>query len=209
MKILVACEYSGIVRNSFVKLGHKAISCDILPSETPGEHIQDNIYNVNLKKFDLLIAFPPCTYLTVSGARWFYDKRYPDRFNKQKESLKLVKYLLNAPVEKICIENPIGAISTKIKKPTQIIQPYYFGDKVSKSTCLWLKNLPKLKPTKLVNPNWVYMKNGKRMSEFFYNSFKLTDRSKYRSKTFPGIAKAMANQWGKKKINSYQISYSI
>lgn len=180
MNIIVACEFSGIVRDAFTERGHNAISCDFLPTERPGPHIMDDIRNVDLSQFDLMIAHPPCTYLAVSGARWF---KY--RQQEQLEALEFVKYLLNAPVERIALENPISVISTKVRKPDQIIQPWQFGHGETKATCLWLKNLPPLVPTDIVDgrqPRIHHMSPG-------------PTRSRDRSRTYEGIAKAMADQW--------------
>ena len=195
MKVLIACEYSGIVRDAFAAKGHDAWSCDILPTENPGNHIQDDVLKYLDKDWDLMIAHPPCTHLAVSGARWFTEGKKP--WSLQVEALDFVRKLLAAPINKIALENPVSVISTKIKKPNQIIQPYQYGHDVTKKTCLWLKNLPNLKPTKIVKPDIVLV-NGKRMSRMHYESFKLPskERSKVRSKFYTGIAKAMADQWG-------------
>ncbi len=195
MKVLVACEYSGIVRDAFTSKGHDAWSCDILPTESPGNHFQGDILEHLNKGWDLMIAHPPCTHLAVSGARWFTEGRKP--WSLQIEALDFVRKLLNAPINKIALENPVSVISTKIKKPTQIIQPYQFGHDVSKKTCLWLKNLPNLVPTKIVKPD-IIEKNGYKMSRHHWETFKLPSkiRGKVRSKFYEGIAKAMADQWG-------------
>jgi hypothetical protein len=212
MKVLVACEYSGVVRDAFIEKGHNAISCDILPSDsTFGKHYMGDVKDILYDGWDLLIAHPPCTYLTVTGARWYYhpeDKElpyeerrphpmHPNRRELQQEALDFVQLLLNAPINKIAVENPVSVISTKIQKPTQIIQPYEYGHKTTKTTCLWLKNLQPLKPTNIVEPEWVYTKN-RRWSKFYYETYKLPneEKAKARSKTFDGIAKAMASQWG-------------
>lgn len=212
MKVLVACEYSGVVRDAFIERGHNAISCDILPSDSDyGTHYMGDVKDILNDGWDLLIAHPPCTYLTVTGARWYYhpedkhlpyDERrphpmHPNRRKLQQEALDFVKLLLNAPINKIAVENPVSVISTKIQKPTQIIQPYEYGHKTTKTTCLWLKNLQPLKPTNIVEPEWVYTKN-RRWSKFYYETYKLPneEKAKARSKTFDGIAKAMASQWG-------------
>ena len=214
MRVLVACEYSGIVRDEFLKLGHDAVSCDLLDSESDfGEHYKGNDLDIINDGWDMMIAFPPCTYLTVSGNRWFYhpedknlpyeDRRphplHPKRRELQEEALEFIRFLMDAPINKIAIENPIGVISTKIRKPDQIIQPYEYGHATSKSTCLWLKNLPLLQPTNIVDPEWIQVSGGQRMSRFHYDSYSLPkeERSKIRSKTFLGVAKAMANQWGR------------
>jgi hypothetical protein len=212
MKVLVACEYSGIVRDEFIKKGHQAVSCDILPSESNlGKHYQGDVKDILNEDWDLMIAHPPCTYLTVTGNRWFYhpedkdlptSKRrphplHPNRRQLQVEALDFVRLLLNAPINKIALENPISVISTKIRKPDQIIQPYEFGHPTTKTTCLWLKNLDKLNPTNIVEPEWVYTKN-RRWSKFYYDTYKLPndEKAKARSRTFLGIAEAMADQWG-------------
>tara|TARA_R100001443_G_scaffold81431_1_gene88365 strand:+ start:46 stop:633 length:588 start_codon:yes stop_codon:yes gene_type:complete len=195
MKVLVACEYSGIVRDAFVAKGHDAWSCDILPTEKPGNHIQDDILKHLDKGWDLMIAHPPCTHLAVSGARWFTEGKKP--WSLQIEALDFVRKLLNAPIEKIALENPVSVISTKIRKPNQIIQPFQFGHDVSKKTCLWLKNLPNLIHTKIVKPD-IIEKDGYKMSRHHWETFKLPSniRGKVRSKFYKGIAEAMANQWG-------------
>ena len=195
MKVLVACEYSGIVRDAFTSKGHDAWSCDILPTESPGNHFQGDILEHLDKGWDLMIAHPPCTHLAVSGARWFTEGKKP--WSLQEEALDFVRKLLAAPIDKIALENPVSVISTKIRKPNQIIQPFEYGHDVTKRTCLWLKNLPNLKPTKIVKPDIVLV-NGKKMSRMHYESFKLPskERSKVRSKFYTGIAEAMADQWG-------------
>ena len=194
MKILVACEYSGIVRDAFAAKGHDAWSCDILPTESPGNHFQGDVLEHLDKGWDLMIAHPPCTHLAVSGARWFTEGKKP--WSLQEEALNFVRKLLDAPIDKIALENPVSVISTKIRKPNQIIQPFEYGHDVTKKTCLWLKNLPNLKPTKIVKPDIVLV-NGKKMSRMHYESFKLPskERSKVRSKFYTGIAEAMADQW--------------
>lgn len=179
-KILIACEYSGIVREAFKSKGHDVTSCDLLPTDIPGKHYQGDVLDIINNAWDIMIAFPPCTHLCISGARWFKDKQY-----EQKEALDFVLMLMNANIPKIAIENPIGIISTKIRKPDQIIQPWMFGHGETKATCLWLKNLKPLTPTNIVEeryPRIHYMQPSK-------------DRSKLRSKTYEGIAKAMSEQW--------------
>lgn len=213
MKVLVACEYSGVVRDAFINKGHEAVSCDLLPCESDlGKHYQGDVTDILYDGWDMMIAHPPCTYLSVSGARWYYhpeDKElpyeerrphplHPNRRKLQQEALDFVQLLLDAPIEKIAVENPVSVISTRIKKPTQIIQPYEYGHPTSKSTCLWLKNLEPLQPTDIVEPIWINVSDGKRMSKFHYDTYTLPkeERGKIRSATFPGIAKAMADQWG-------------
>ena len=195
MKVLVACEYSGIVRDAFVAKGHDAWSCDILPTESPGNHFEGDVLEHLDKGWDLMIAHPPCTHLAVSGARWFTEGKKP--WSLQEDALDFVRKLLDAPIDKIALENPVSVISTKIRKPNQIIQPYQFGHDVSKKTCLWLKNLPNLKPTKIVKPD-IIEKDGYKMSRHHWETFKLPSkiRGKVRSRFYEGIAEAMADQWG-------------
>lgn len=190
MRVLIACEQSGIIREQFALMGHDAWSCDIVKSEIAGKHLIQDAREVIYQGWDLMIAHPPCTHLSVSGAKHFKEKI---KLGKQQAALDFVKLLMDAPIEKICIENPVSVISSKIKKPTQIIQPWQFGDCYQKTTCLWLKNLPKLKHTKIVSKGEFYMSpNGKKMPKWFSDN----KSSKIRSKTFPGIAKAIAEQWG-------------
>ena len=181
MRVLVACEFSGIVRDAFITQGHVAISCDLLPSETNGPHYIGDVLGVLNDDWDLMIAHPPCTYLAVSGARWFKYRKY-----EQELALCFVKALMDAPIERIAIENPISVISSRIRKPDQIIQPWQFGHGETKSTCLWLKNLPLLQPTNIVDG---------RVPKVHYASPSPT-RWKERSRTYVGIANAMAQQWG-------------
>jgi hypothetical protein len=213
MKVLVACEYSGIVRDAFIKKGHEAVSCDLLPSESDlGNHYQGDVTDILNDGWDMMIAHPPCTYLSVSGARWFYhpeDKHlpykerrphplHPNRKQLQEEALDFIKLLMKAAIKKIAIENPVGVISTKIRKPEQIIQPYMFGHSESKKTCLWLKNLQPLQPTNIVEEEErVVYASGRSMPRWYADAYKLPpeERWKVRSATFPGIAQAMAEQW--------------
>ena len=182
MKVLVACEYSGRVREAFRKAGHDAISCDLLPPEDNSiYHHQGDVKEIINSGWDLMIAHPPCTHLAVSGARWFKNKQI-----EQQEALDFVQYLMNAPIDKICIENPISIISSKIKKPSQIIQPWMFGHGETKATCLWLKNLPLLVPTNIVEGR----------EPRVHKMPPSPDRWKERSRTYEGIAEAMASQWG-------------
>jgi len=191
MRVLVACEYSGMVRDAFVRAGHYALSCDLLPSEQPGEHYQGDIMDILDDEWDLMIAHPPCTHLAVSGARWFKDKQV-----EQAEALDFVRLLLDAPIPKIALENPVSIISSRIRKPDQIIQPYEYGHEATKTTCLWLKNLPPLMPTNIVSKGKRHVtKSGKSLPEW-YNLPPSADRWKIRSATFSGIAEAMADQWG-------------
>ena len=191
MKILIACEYSGTVRDAFIAEGHNAISCDLLPSDRPGPHYQGNVLDILDDGFDLMIAHPPCTHLAVSGARWFKNKQA-----EQAEALDFVRLLLAAPIDKIALENPVSIISSRICKPNQIIQPWQFGHPESKSTCLWLKNLPKLVPTDILEKP----ASGRWDNQTPSGQNKLgpgEDRWKIRSTTYQGIANAMAKQWGK------------
>ena len=181
MRVLIACEFSGIVRDAFTALGHEAISCDLLPSETFGQHYQCNVLRLLGEPWDLMIAHPPCTHLAVSGARWFKDKQV-----EQAEALEFVRLLLDAPITRIALENPISIISSRIRKPDQIIQPWMFGHGETKATCLWLKNLPKLVPTNIVDGR----------EPRVHHASPGPDRWKERSRTLPGIAQAMADQWG-------------
>jgi hypothetical protein len=181
VRVLVACEYSGRVRDAFIARGHDAMSCDILPTDVPGPHHQGDVRNILGDGWDLMVAHPPCTHLAVSGARWFKDKQA-----EQAEALDFVRLLMAAPIERIALENPVSIISTRIRKPDQIIQPWQFGHGETKATCLWLKNLPPLTPTDIVDgrENKVHrMPPG-------------PDRWKLRSLTYWGIADAMACKWG-------------
>lgn len=181
-EVLVACEYSGTVRDAFLRAGHYAASCDLLPSESPlGDHYQCNVLDIIDHGWDLMIAHPPCTHLAVSGARWWKDKQA-----EQAEALEFVRLLLAAPIPRIALENPVSKISTVIRKPDQIIQPWQFGHGETKTTCLWLKNLPKLKPTNIVDGRDARVH---RMSPS-------PERWKERSRTYAGVAAAMADQWG-------------
>jgi len=181
MNVLIACEYSGRVRDSFIMKGHYAMSCDFLDTEVDGPHYKGDIFDIISGPWDLMIAHPPCTHLAVSGSRWFKDKQV-----EQKEALEFVQKLLNADIPKICLENPISVISTKIRKPDQIIQPWQFGHGETKATCLWLKGLPKLIPTNIVEGREAKVH---KMSPG-------PDRWKNRSRTYIGIAEAFAQQWG-------------
>lgn len=197
MRVLIACEYSGAVRDAFIRAGHYAASCDLLPSESPlGDHYQCNVLDIIDHGWDLMVAHPPCTYLSSSGLHW--NKRRPEREQMTKYALQFVSQLMEVNIPRIAIENPIGCISTKIRKPDQIIKPYQFGHDASKNTCLWLKGLPLLRPTQFVEPRLV---NGKSRwaNQTDSGQNKLTpspDRWKIRSETYTGIAKAMAEQWG-------------
>ena len=181
MRVLIACEFSGTVRDAFSSLGHDAWSCDLLPTERFGNHINGNVLDHLHRNWDLMIAHPPCTHLAVSGARWFKDKK-----EEQVEALDFVRRLLDAPILHIALENPISIISSRIRKPDQIIQPWQFGHGETKATCLWLKNLPKLTSTNIVDGREARI----------HKMPPGPDRWKERSRTFEGIAQAMAEQWG-------------
>ena len=184
MRVLVACEFSGAVRNAFLARGHDAVSCDLLPSETPGPHHQGDVLEILDDGWDMMIAHPPCTYLCNSGLHW--NNKRPERNALTQEALEFVRKLLDAPIERIALENPVGCISTQIRRWDQAIQPWQFGHGENKRTCLWLKNLPPLSPTQVVEgrENRILL-----MSES-------PVRWKKRSLTYHGIAEAMADQWG-------------
>jgi hypothetical protein len=195
LRVLVACEYSGIVRDAFARLGHFAMSCDLLPTEAPGRHYQGDVRDVLEDGWDVMVAHPPCTYLCSSGIHW--NARTPGRAAQTDEAVAFVRLLLDAPVPKIAIENPIGVLSSRLRKPDQIIQPWQFGHDASKATCLWLKGLPPLRPTRLVAPRIVA---GKRrwanQTDSGQNRLGPSpDRWKLRAQTYVGIAEAMASQW--------------
>lgn len=184
MKILVACEYSGTVRDAFIAAGHDAMSCDLLPTDVPGPHYQGDVRDIINDGWDLMVAHPPCTYLSVSGMHWTTRGLRDPKLTE--DALDFVKFLMDAPIPRIAIENPVSVISSRIRKPDQIIQPWMFGHGETKATCLWLKGLQKLAPTDVVDgrENKVW-----RMPPS-------PDRWKLRSKTFNGIAAAMSAQWG-------------
>ena len=191
MRVLIACEYSGAVRDAFIRAGHYAASCDLLPSDsTLGDHYQCDVTAILDHDWDLMIAHPPCTHLSVSGARWFKGKQA-----KQAAALDFVRQLLDAPIPRIALENPVSIISSHIRKPDQIIQPWMFGHEATKTTCLWLKGLPHLTPTSIVGKGARHItKSGKSLPKW-YNLPPSADRWKIRSATFQGIADAMAAQW--------------
>lgn len=182
MRVLIACEYSGQVRDAFLRRGHDALSCDFWPTEQPGPHYQGDVRDLLSDKWDLLIAHPPCTHLAVSGARHFAAKKAS---GVQDEALGFVRLLLDAPIARIALENPVSIISTQIRRPDQIIHPWQFGHGETKATCLWLKNLPLLQPTKIVEGR----------EPVIYKMPPGPDRWKNRSRTYRGIAEAMAEQW--------------
>lgn len=180
---MIGCEYSGRVRDAFIRNGHEAMSCDLLPTDAPGPHYQGDVRDILGEGWDLMIAHPPCTHLAVSGARHFAAKQAS---GVQQQALDFVRLLLDAPIEMIALENPVSIISSRIRKPDQIIQPWQFGHGETKATCLWLKNLPKLVPTNVVEGRAP-------VCHFMPPS---PDRWKRRSTTYQGIADAMADQWG-------------
>ena len=217
-KILIACEESQAVCKEFRTLGHEAYSCDILPQSGghPEWHLQEDVFKVINQEWDLMIAFPPCTYLSVSGAKWYYhpeDKnlpigerrphpKFPNRRHEQDLAKEFFISLYNSNIKHIAIENPVGIMNTQFMQPTQIIQPYMFGDEATKTTCLWLKNLPKLEPTNIVGKGErTVFASGKSHPKWYADALSKTktpeERRNLRSKTFTGIAKAMADQWSK------------
>jgi hypothetical protein len=218
MRVLVACEYSGTVRDAFLAAGHDAMSCDLLPTDVPGPHYEGDVRDVIGDGWDLMVAHPPCTYLCSSGLHW--NKRRPERAQQTEEALEFVQYLMAAPIHRIAVENPIGAVGSRIRKADQTVQPYQFGHDASKATCLWLKNLPLLRPTEMIEPRMVCCgvtlpdgvgKHGcpnccgekaarprwGNQTDSGQNKLPPSaDRWKIRSETYAGIAQAMASQWG-------------
>jgi hypothetical protein len=215
MRVLIACEESQAVTKEFRRLGHEAFSCDILPCSGghPEWHYQQDVFEIISMGWDLMIAHPPCTYLAVSGAGWMYNKdgtRNEERYQNQMDGLEFVHQLMDAPIARIAIENPISVISSYIREPDQIVHPWQFGDEAEKSTCLWLKNLPMLRPTKIVGKGEMYeftdKKTGKKKRQplWYYQALSKAktpaERRTLRSKTFEGIARAMAEQWSEVQI---------
>ena len=196
MRVLVACEYSGHVRQAFRDRGHDAWSCDILPTDKPGNHIQDDVLKHLDEGWDLMIAHPPCTYLCVGGNNWL--NRRPDLKWRENRELGAAFFMafINAPIGRIAVENPIGCMSSRYRKPNQIIRPFMFGHPYRKDVCLWLKNLPKLMPTYEQEENLFFpVENGRKKLDFWSTARNVNGRS-MKSITFPGIALAMASQWG-------------
>lgn len=193
MRVLVACEYSGRVRDAFAALGHDAWSCDLLPSDAPGQHYQGDVRDMLAQSWDLMVAHPPCTHLSVSGARHFAAKQAS---GVQQEALEFVRMLLDADIPRICLENPVSIISTRIRKPSQVVQPHWFGHPEFKATCLWLKGLPLLRPT-LELPVPAKGSDERKAWERIHRMPPGPNRWKERSATYPGVASAMANQWGR------------
>ena len=206
MKVLVACEFSGIVRDAFSACGHDAWSCDLLDTERPGNHIKGDVLGILGDGWDLMVAHPPCAYLATTGNRWMkpeYRCRFPTREQDRKDAIAFFMLLAHAPIAKIAIENPVGIMSTIWRRPDQYVHPYFFGDKHSKKTGLWLKSLPKLVSTKVVRPDtYAYKGNtvraGWRDPVWHVETMNLPaeERTRARSRTFQGIADAMAQQWG-------------
>lgn len=194
LRVLVACEYSGTVRDAFKDAGHYAVSCDLLPSDSPGLHYQGDVRDLLQEGWwDLMVAHPPCTYLSSSGLHW--NKRRPERAQQTEDALAFVQLLMDAPIPRIAVENPIGCISTRIRKPDQIIQPWQFGHDASKATCLWLKGLPLLQPANVL-PGGNEARRSNQTPSGQNRLGPSPDRWKIRSETYAGIAQAMAEQWG-------------
>ena len=192
MRVLIACEYSGTVRDAFRAQGHDAMSCDLLPTDRPGPHYQGDVFDIIGNDWDMLIAHPPCTHLAVSGAKHFAAKQADGR---QAAALFFVQRLLDAPIARIALENPVSIISSQIRKPDQIIQPWQFGHEATKTTCLWLKGLPHLVPTNIVGKGARHVTKSGKSLPTWYNLPPSPNRWKIRSATFQGIADAMAAQW--------------
>lgn len=194
MKVLVACEFSGVVRDAFIKRGHDAISCDLLPTDRSGPHYVGDVFDIINDGWDLMIAHPPCTHLACSGAAHFAKKRADGR---QQQGIDFFMRLASTNIHRWALENPVGIMSRHFRAPNQIIHPYHFGHPVSKSTCLWTHRLPRLVPTNVVAVEWHTGKDGKRHSMWDYKiSMNHKERAHLRSQTFQGIADAMADQWG-------------
>jgi hypothetical protein len=198
MKILVACEFSGTVRDAFIRGGHEAWSCDLLPSEKPGNHYQGNVLDIICDGWDLMVAHPPCTFLTVAANKWMkpeFADRFPDRPQQRKEAVNFFMAMINAPIPQIAVENPIGVISSRYRKPDQVVQPWMFGHGETKATCLWLKGLPRLIPTH-IDGDLFAAETPPEREQRLHNLPPSPTRWMERSKTFQGIADAMATQWG-------------
>lgn len=218
LRVLVACEESQAVTTELRKLGHEAYSCDLLECSGghPEWHYQKDVTELLKEQWDMIIAFPPCTYLTVTGNRWFNIERYGDkaikRHEDRKDAIAFFMLFANANCDHIVIENPVGVMSTEWRKPNQIIQPYHFGDAAEKKTCLWIKGLPNLEYTNVIEPPpRQKFKSGKTMPKWYADAWKLPkeERAKLRSKTFPGIAKAMAEQWSNHLIGSKRRTVAV
>lgn len=197
MRVLIACEYSGTVRDAFRAAGHEALSCDLLPTDAPGPHYKGDIRDIlGARCWDLMIAHPPCTYLSVSGMHWTARGLRDPQLTE--DALSFVRLLMDAPIARVCIENPVSIISSRIRRPDQIVQPWQYGHDASKRTCLWLRGLPLLQPTSIVAPRIVDgRKRWANQTDSGQNRLPPSaDRWKIRSETYPGIARAMAEQWG-------------
>jgi hypothetical protein len=192
MRVLIACEFSGVVRTAFAGLGHDAVSCDLYPSEQPGPHIMGDVRHVLHDGWDLMVAHPPCTHLAVSGARWFRGKNAQRELflsrTRQEDALEFFMQLLAAPIERVAVENPVSIVSTHIRPPDQIIQPWQYGHAETKATCLWLKNLAPLQPTRIATGTIDKLR--------VRDEPRRSDRWRQRSRTYAGVAAAMAQQWG-------------
>ena len=199
MRVLIACEYTGTVRRAYRERGHDAWSCDLEPAEDGSRHhLRCDVRWVLENGWDLMIAHPPCTHLAISGARWFPEKRA-----EQQEALEFVLTLLNAPIHMIAVENPVGVLSSAVRPAEQIVQPWMFGDEAQKTTCLWLKNLPRLKPTRVVGSGEFVDVGGGKRQQLWYYRLKKRDRGRARSRTFPGMAAAMADQWSERHTTGF------
>ena len=202
MKILIACECSGIVRDAFITRGHDAWSCDIVDTERPGNHIEGDVLEILGGGWDMMIAHPPCTFLCTTGNKWMgekYRERFLTRVQDRKDAIEFFMVLVNAPILKIAIENPVGIMSSHYQKPDQYVHPYWFGDPHSKKTGLWLKNLPKLETTEMVDEGErVTFSSGRSMPAWYkeIGDLPINERASLRSRTFQGFAEAMATQWG-------------
>lgn len=207
MKVLIACEYSGTVRDAFRAAGHDAVSCDLLQTDVPGPHYQGDVFDIIGDGWDLMVCHPPCTYLCSSGLHW--NTKRPERAEQTELSIKFALALMAAPIEHIVMENPIGCLSSRYRKPDQIIQPYEFGHDASKATCLWLKNLPLLIPTEYIAPRLVdgLPRWGNQTDSGQNNLPPTADRWKIRSETYAGIATAMAAQWSVPANYQLQITF--
>lgn len=197
MRVLVACEYSGAVRDAFLAMGHDAMSCDLLPTDVPGPHYQGDVFDIIGDGWDLMIAHPPCTFLCVSGIHWNTSR--PERRVHTESALDFFQRLLNAPIPHIALENPVSVASSRIRPPDQTIQPWQFGHGETKATCLWLKNLPLLQPTNVVSGR----------ENRIHKMAPSKDRWKLRSATYPGIAQAMAQQWGSGDARSLPLQHQL
>ena len=212
MKILIACEFSGIVRDAFANKGNYVISCDLLSTEKPGPHYKGDVLEILNDGWDMIIGHPPCTYLCVPGAHYLHKN--PDRWNKMLKSREFFMNLFDSKINRICIENPLPHRYAKLPKYSQIIQPWQFGHELSKRTCLWLKNLPILKPTKIMkNHGERYLRTNKQINDgrgkWSNSKWYATSNAKERSKTFQGIANAMADQWSGNNLKKYQRNFLI